>query len=243
MWNQNMEPRDILQAIRDKYPKCVATSKTISNAIQKIKQESNVGETPMQILFSLLRSRQYVNFSRQNPRTKRVEEVFFVHSTSREIWRAFPHVILIDATYKTNIYKLPFVQIVGLTSTNKTFCIAFAFITQEKEDNFHWVLTKLKDTLQDCVKPRVIVTDCDKALMNACKSVFPHATKLICRWHIQENIARHCKQSLDNKNWAALERHWSLLINSPTFDIYNVNYNNLQTFLMHDYPSKVSSNI
>ena len=88
---------------------------------------------------------------------------------------------MIDATYKTNEYKLPFVQVVGVTSTNKSFCIAHAFISKEKTDNFVWVLERLKDLLQKCMDPRVIITDRDLALMNACDIVFPKASKLLCR--------------------------------------------------------------
>ncbi|MFQ6639292.1 hypothetical protein Gotur_016571 [Gossypium turneri] len=77
-----------------------------------------------------------------------------------------------DATYKTNKYDLPFVQIVGVTSINKTFSIAFAFIINEKKENYNWALTCLKLTLEECMYPRVIVTDRELALMNACQQVF-----------------------------------------------------------------------
>nr|KAJ0186263.1 hypothetical protein LSAT_V11C900494380 [Lactuca sativa] len=46
------------------------------------------------------------------------------------IWQAFPHVLIIDATYKTNKY------IVGVTSTKKAFIIAFAFIINKKEKSY-----------------------------------------------------------------------------------------------------------
>ena len=98
------------------------------------------------------------------------------------MWRAFPHVLLIDATYNTNEYRIPFVQIVGVTSTSKSFVAAQAFILHEKKDNFKWVLERLKELLDDkSMEPCVIVIDCDMALMNACDIVFPAASKLFCR--------------------------------------------------------------
>ena len=96
--------------------------------------------------------------------------------------------MLIDATYKTNEYRIPFVQIVGMTSTNQSFCIAHAFIVKEKTSNYIWVLERLKDLLEESMEPHVIVTDRDLALMSACATVFPDATKLLCRCHIQRNI-------------------------------------------------------
>ncbi|MFQ6631241.1 hypothetical protein Gotur_008631 [Gossypium turneri] len=68
-----------------------------------------------------------------------------------------------------NKYDLPFVQIVGVTSTNKTFSIAFAFIINEKDENYNWALTCLKLTLEECMYPRVIMSDRELALMNACQ--------------------------------------------------------------------------
>ena len=88
---------------------------------------------------------------------------------------------MLDATYKTNEYRLPFLQVVGVTSTNKTFCIAHAFIKQEKVGNFEWVLNRLKELLEKCMEPRVIITDRDLALMKALDIVFPEASKLLCR--------------------------------------------------------------
>ena len=140
---------------------------------------------------SLLHSNGYVHDYDTHPVTSKLEALFFVHPTSFKIWREFPHVIIIDATYKTNIYKMPFVEIVGVTSTRKTFCIAFAFISEEKEKNYKWVLERLKLTLEGCMHPRVIITDRELALINAYKKVFPNATRLLCRWHIQRNILKH----------------------------------------------------
>jgi histone-lysine N-methyltransferase SETD2 len=142
----------------------------------------------MQILESILVEKKFTYFTKQNPETDAVENIFFSHRVSYNLWRAFPHVMLIDATYKTNEYRIPFVQIVGMTSTNQSFCIAHAFIVKEKTSNYTWVLERLKDLLEGSMEPRVIVTDRDLALMSACASVFPDATKLLCRCHIQRNI-------------------------------------------------------
>ncbi|KAD4889091.1 hypothetical protein E3N88_21164 [Mikania micrantha] len=170
---QHMDPRNILSTIKKQNPDNVSVIRDIYNAQQKIKNEKKVGTTPMQVLENLLHSKGYVYYTREDPATNAVEEVFFCHPKSYTYWRAFPHVLMIDATYKTNMYRIPFVQIVGVTSTHHTFCIAHAFITKEREDNYLWVIQKLKEMLDKCMEPRVIITDRDLALMNACKLVFP----------------------------------------------------------------------
>nr|KAJ0215804.1 hypothetical protein LSAT_V11C300123480 [Lactuca sativa] len=127
---------------------------------------------------------------------------------------------------------MPFVEIVGVTSTNKTFSIAFAFIINEKEESYKWVLMCLRLTLEKCMQPRVIVTDRELALVNACQQVFPYATRLLCRWHITENIRKHCKALIPLKaEWKSFRVMWSILVESPTWTSYTENYRKLQSML------------
>ncbi|KAJ0560115.1 putative MULE transposase domain, FHY3/FAR1 family, reverse transcriptase, RNase H-like protein [Helianthus annuus] len=211
----------------------------VQNMIKKIKRKMYGDRTPMQILESMLQEERYFYFTKVNPSTNAAEEIFFVHQDSYNMWRAFPHVLMIDATYKTNEYKLPFIQVVGVTSTHKSFCVAHAFVSKEKKDNFLWVLEKLKELLVDCMEPREIVTDRDQALMNACDKVFPKASKLLCRWHISQNILKHCRAKFTDEDWKIFKLSWSRLYSSPTPTLYNYNFQRLFTRLVNDERSDV----
>ncbi|XP_074287644.1 uncharacterized protein LOC141612792 [Silene latifolia] len=48
----------------------------------------------------------------------------------------------IDSTYKTNEYRLPLVEMVGVTPVGKSFVIAYALVTHESEEKYLWVLRK-----------------------------------------------------------------------------------------------------
>ncbi|GJW14271.1 FAR1-related sequence 5-like protein, partial [Tanacetum coccineum] len=229
---KNVRPREILSTLKDQNENNLSTLSTIYDAQHKIRKIEYGGKTSMQVLMSLLHINRYVYEPFINPVTNKLQALFFVHPTSYEIWRAFPHVLIIDATYKTNIYKMPFVQIVGVTSTGKTFCIAFVFISEEKMDNYKWALEQLKLTLNECMHPRVIVTDRELALMKACKIVFPQANHLLCRWHIGQNIWKHCRRTIrSNRDWDHFQSMWKLLEDSPTWTSYTENYEKLRTFL------------
>ena len=76
---------------------------------------------------------------------------------------------------------MPLLEIVGVTSTNKTFSIAFVFMYREKVSNYIWALDCLKSKIYDNFYPISIVTDRELALINACKEVFPSAKRLLCR--------------------------------------------------------------
>jgi len=55
----------------------------------------------------------------------------------------FPTVLVMESTYKINLYRMPLFDIVAVTSTGMTYSIAFSFLFFEKEGNFTWVLKML----------------------------------------------------------------------------------------------------
>ena len=67
-------------------------------------------------------------------------------------------VLIMDCIYKTNIYKRPFLEIVGVTSTELTFSVAFVYIEAEREENYTHAMEKLKSLMFSDTLPGVIVT-------------------------------------------------------------------------------------
>ncbi|XP_058757176.1 uncharacterized protein LOC131630414 [Vicia villosa] len=47
------------------------------------------------------------------------------------------NMLILDSTYKTNKYKLPLFEMVGVISIEKTYSLGFAFLECDKEDNLH----------------------------------------------------------------------------------------------------------
>ncbi|XP_028054207.1 uncharacterized protein LOC114258455 [Camellia sinensis] len=64
-------------------------------------------------------------------------------------------------------YRLPLLEIMGVTSTEMTFSVAFTYLQYERVDNYAWVLATLRDVMDGFVVPTIIVTDRELALMNA----------------------------------------------------------------------------
>ncbi|XP_021971841.1 protein FAR-RED IMPAIRED RESPONSE 1-like [Helianthus annuus] len=127
---------------------------------------------------------------------------------------------------------MPLVQIIGVTSTLMSFCMAHGFVSNEKQENFTWVLQKLKHSLDSVMEPRVIVMDRNRALMNACATVFPRARHSLCRWHIQQNILKHCLQSFKTEeSWERFLYKRRKLINSMTDLDYNYWYERIRSKL------------
>ncbi|KAL7208658.1 hypothetical protein ACSBR1_030404 [Camellia fascicularis] len=162
----------------------------------------------------------YIEWHRSCADTETVTDLFFAHPTSLKLLRAFPKVLLMDCTYKTNRYRLPLLEIASVTSTNMTFSVAFAYLQYEKEDNYTWALGLLR-VMDENTLPYVIVTDRELALMNAIYTVFPTTKNLLCRWHIGKNVLANCKKIFETKDkWEMFIMSWNMLVMSSSEEVY-----------------------
>ena len=100
-----------------------------------------------------------------------------------------------ENTSKTNKYRKPLFEIVGMTSTELTFTIVFTYMEYEQTNSFCWVLEKLKQMfVKKDLCPQVILTDRYLAFMKAVEVVFPTIINLLCRFHINKNVGMRCKR-------------------------------------------------
>ncbi|KAI5402613.1 hypothetical protein KIW84_050276 [Lathyrus oleraceus] len=92
---------------------------------------------PRHILLSL-QDRDPENVTRiiKNDDSEVVREIFWAHPDSVKLLNIFPIVLVMDSTYKTNKYRQPLFEIVGMTSTELTFGVAFAYMESEQTENF-----------------------------------------------------------------------------------------------------------
>ena len=57
-------------------------------------------------------------------------------SNSLDYLRAYPELLLLDCTYKTNKYGMPLLDMIGVDAAQRSFCIAFAFLSGETEEDY-----------------------------------------------------------------------------------------------------------
>jgi MULE transposase domain len=60
-----------------------------------------------------------------------VSRVFCIHKTSLALLRAHSYILVTDCTYNTNKYKMPLLDIVGITSLNTSFYVGFCFVAED----------------------------------------------------------------------------------------------------------------
>jgi hypothetical protein len=178
----------------------------------------------------MLENNDYTYFHRVDETCNIVRDIFWAHPISVKLFHTFPIVVIIDSTYKTNRYRLPLLEMVGVTSTDLTYSIAFAYLESERADNFVWALGCLRSLIatEDGV-PQVIVTDRDMALLNAVTEVFPTSRNLLCQFHINKNVKAKCKTMVNKKDvWDMVLNGWQFLVDSPTLEDYDSRLENFQ---------------
>ena len=66
----------------------------------------------------------------------RLDRLAFFQRNSIKLLRLYPVVIIIDATYNTNRFGTPLVNIIGMTCSNHSFIIGQAFLSHENEEDY-----------------------------------------------------------------------------------------------------------
>lgn len=91
-------------------------------------------------------------------------------------------------------------EIVGVTSTEKTYSVGFTFLESEKEENVTWALEVCRKILKDKENtPKVIVIDRNTVLMSSVANVFPTSCILLCRYYIIKNVRSRVKPAIGTK--------------------------------------------
>ena len=120
-----------------------------------------------------LSEHKYIEVHRRCPDSDTVKDILWAHSSNIELLHEFLRVLIMDCMHKTNMHRLPLMEIVGVISTEITFLVAFAHLEAEREENFTSCLDNLKSKMHEHLMPSVIVTDRDIAQMNAMEKNFP----------------------------------------------------------------------
>ena len=98
---------------------------------------------------------------------------------------------------------MPLLDIIGVDATERSFCIAFAFLSGETKEDYTWALKRLKTLYKQCsgVFLSVILTDRCLAVMNAASALFPSATSLYT-WHANKAVLVRCQPAFETaKEW------------------------------------------
>ncbi|CAG8517675.1 8547_t:CDS:2, partial [Cetraspora pellucida] len=211
MLKAGSKPSMVYEAIRSKDGTPTATRKDISNLSTQI----NFLEETMSIAV-------LINSMEERGRIK---HLFFCYKESIKNTKCFSEVILIDATYKTNVYKLLFVNFVGISNLGinrlHTFGITGAWILDESEKSYVWIIEHLASLIFSDIFPSVFVTDNDLVLIGALGKIFPKSEHLLCTWHIMNNFKKNLKKHFSDISFDEVVKIIDNFIYSRDYDALN----------------------
>ena len=89
---------------------------------------------------------------------------------------------MLDSIYKTNKYGMALFKIISINAYNRSFYIAFTFLSSEEEEDYYWALERLRliYEVSQIRIPSIILIDRCLALYNAIVREFPATIYLLC---------------------------------------------------------------
>jgi len=119
----NLLKKDITISIQDIYNERQANKKKLLNGLSSVQAllkalNKHGGDDP--------KSKYY--FAHKEDDRDRVKYLFFAHPESLKYFQKNPNILLIDCTYKTNKFKMPFLHAVGVSNTGQNFKLCYCFL-------------------------------------------------------------------------------------------------------------------
>nr|CCA23593.1 Pc21g00130 putative [Albugo laibachii Nc14] len=206
-----VRPKEKISFLLQDYPDMCSVSRDIYNE-QRGRKEYLNGRMPIHALFDELQAKNY-RFGMRRDAKGQICSLKFANPESVALAVELCDVVLLNCTYKTNKFK------------------------REEGKNYVWALNALKSVLErrrNAKNPRVLVSDDDSALLNAEKRVFPNATRLLFRWHINKNVLAKCKvQFTDGDEWKEMIADWSALCYAPSVHVFEAQWEEFQNNYQH----------
>ncbi|KAF4338142.1 hypothetical protein FBEOM_7973 [Fusarium beomiforme] len=195
----------------------LATQKDIYNCIAQSKRELVQGQSNIHALTTQLESEGFWNRIRLDD--SRVTAVLFAHPKSLEYLKSYSEVLILDCTYKTNKYNMPLLNAIGVDACQRSFCIAFAFLSGEEEADYQWVLLRLRSLYEAMAIdfPSVILTD--RCLAYA--------------------FTKDPKDHEGQEKWKEFYSLWHDLVASSNEDIYYQKLDEFKKKYLPDYISQI----
>jgi hypothetical protein len=155
--------------------------------------------------------------------------------------------IFFDSTYKTNRYRMPLLNIGGVSGNHETLSFAICFLSSEETADYNWAMQQLVDIMQKhhIPVPSCVITDREIALMTAFESSFPLSKHMLCQWHVAMNVLAKTKkyfpplirvlgqQPQRHPSFEAFLKEWEKLLKASTLEEFQAR---LDTFQNGNHP-------
>ncbi|KAG7990901.1 hypothetical protein I3843_02G047900 [Carya illinoinensis] len=129
-------------------------------------------------------------YSMQVDENESMGSCFWADARSRSTYQYFGDVVTFDATYLTNVYKMPFVPFSGVNHHHQIIMFGCALLVNETTESYICLLRTWQEAMLERT-PLTIIIDDDKAMAKTIAVVLPNTTHRLCLWHILQNFLEH----------------------------------------------------
>lgn len=109
--------------------------------------------------------------------------IFWADATSRMNYSYFGDAVILDTTYRTNQYRVPFASFTGFNHHGQPVLFGCALILNESESSFIWLFRTWLHAVSGR-HPVSITTDLDPFIQVAVAQVLPPTRHQFCKWSI-----------------------------------------------------------
>ncbi|XP_057452946.1 uncharacterized protein LOC130744810 [Lotus japonicus] len=165
MVDNRVKPGNMLLALKNSNPQNQTTIRQVYNERMAHIRAKRRQLSEMQHLMRLLEEDRYMHWSRTEEGSTVIRSLFWAHPVSIHLFSQFPTVVLLDSTYKTNKYRIPLLEMVGMTSVAFTYTIGFGYMCNELTATFPTATHLLcQFHIAKCVKAKCKLTIQDKEM-------------------------------------------------------------------------------
>ena len=159
----------IRSLVSPKYDFQYIHSQDMLNFIQKVKRQFvDTSNDSVKLLEYLLAKQHddslFIVIPRIDMNSLRLTGIFWMSGEQQLLYNKYHDVVLHDNTALTNKYKWPLSLFLVVDCNNKSRLLAQAFVQDETEESYIWLLKCLKRTN---IEPKTIITDADPAMISA----------------------------------------------------------------------------
>ncbi|KAE8218850.1 hypothetical protein CF319_g7347 [Tilletia indica] len=131
------------------------------------------------------------------------ERIFVCPGACRLALDKCRHWLAIDATFMKTKYQMRLKLAAGMNGTGSLILLAWALTPGETEDNWHWFMDNLRQSLAGLDDASTtMVSDRNAGLLSSIEGVLPNANSVYCCFHIAKNIKdRHYSAAAGRLYW------------------------------------------
>ena len=116
--------------------------------------------------------------------------IFFQDSIMKCVFQGYPEVLMIDATYKLNKFRMPLYVLLAIDGNGLSEIVGIFLTSVENEDAITRMVSTFKSFNSSWEKTKVVLSDKDFTERNVFEKEFPMASLIICLFHTMRSFRR-----------------------------------------------------